>query len=187
MSAPTELFQTKTYLLPGLDIRLMLVHTPDVRLPKDMWFVVTPLCEALGIVAARQRQRIKVDTHHFVGAWDELPVKYVDVGYRNSLCVRMEKIGAFFNEINPNKVLSKFAGRLVEIQRAAERAAAKAVLGEDAQFILPVDEKAPTTAEPVLVSVDLIRAEIHIKCVHGTPHCIILSPEGNHIVVGEEV
>lgn len=192
MSNTRELFKTRTYPLKEWGIAIKLVQTPDVRRPEDMWFVVSPLCEELGLSASRQRQRIKTDTVNYGGFWSELPVRVEwEDGYRRSLCLRMEKIGRFFDDINPNKVNPHFAGKLAQIRASAERAAAKTLLGEDAEWIVPQEQGSDMSASPAPgPKVRVVRhpEEIQFTCEHGTNYLIVIDEKGvSHVVTGEEV
>jgi len=205
MSITRELFKTTTYPLEEWGITLKLVQTPDVRKPEDMWFVVTPLCEHLGVVAARQRQRIKADTINYGGFWRELPVRIEwEDGYRRSLCLRMAKIGRFFDDINPNKANPRFAGKLALVRASAERAAAKTLLGEHAEWIVPegqVSGASPGTPAPTPALASARAAstepkarvvrkpeEIQFTCEHGTNYLIVIDEKGEvHVVKGSEV
>jgi hypothetical protein len=137
MSSDTtrQLFETLRFHLGAWDLTLLLVKTPDVREPKDCWVSIRPLCDQLGLNPSRQRDRIKTD-HRFQGYWRELPVQ-TDVGYRSSLCLRIEKIGLWFTIISPLKVNTRFRDQLQALQADIERKATEAVLGEAARYLLP--------------------------------------------------
>lgn len=191
MDTPKELFETRSYELKEWGITLTLIVTPDVRKPEDVWFSVSPLCDQLGLVSHRQRQKIKDDAVNFGGAWRELPVQ-TPAGWRMALCLRMKKIGRLFDSFNPNKVNAKFAGKLSEVRASAENAAAKALLGEDATWIIstPTTSKANlgTSALSVVpIPTGSARGEIHVHCPEcNAPICVVFDGQGVHVVVGAE-
>ena len=53
MSEAREVFETEPFVPDDWGIKLKVVQVPNVRLPQDMWFVVSPLREQLGLQAPR--------------------------------------------------------------------------------------------------------------------------------------
>jgi P22_AR N-terminal domain len=177
-----QLFETLRFHLGEWDLTLLLVKTPDVKEPKDCWFSIRPICDQLGLIPTRQRERIKSD-QRFHGSWRELPVQ-TDAGYRSSFCLRIEKIGLWFTLINPQKVNARFRDRLEMLQADIERKAAEAVLGEAAVHLLAPSSTNATSSDQLI---SVARGEMYFHCPKcKTPLCLIMDGSGVHIIAGDE-
>jgi len=171
-------YETLRYHLGEWGLELFLVKLPNMTDPKECWFSVRPLCDQMGLDAPNQRDRIRND-HRFDGYWHMLPVD-TDAGERESLCLRIEKIGTWFTIISPLKMNERYRGKLQAVQATIERKAAEAVLGEAAKHLLP--------PHPQDKLVSVARGEWHFHC----PNCaaaLKMVSDGTHppqVVVGKE-
>ncbi len=179
-------YTTLKYHLAEWDLDLWLVKMPGMKDPEECWFSVRPICVQLGLDPPRQRERIKHNPE-FAGFWHELPVE-TDAGERESLCLRIGKIGKWFTSINTLKVNERFRGKLERLQADIERKAAEAVLGEAARHLLP--PPTPGQAHDTLVAevTGELNGEFFYRCPHcGGPCCMVFDSQGRRVIAVEEV
>jgi hypothetical protein len=179
-------YKTLKYYLTDWDLNIWLVTMPTMKDPGDCWFSVRPICDQMGLNATRQRERIKGD-HRFAGFWHELPVD-TDAGERESLCLRIAKIGLWFTVINSLKVNERFRGKLERLQADIERKAAEDVLGDMAKYLLPPPTPGQSHDRLISEVKGEINAEFFYPCPHcGKPCCMVIDSHGRRVIGVDEI
>jgi hypothetical protein len=188
MAQKHEPFEQITHRLEELGVTLTLV-----RVESGVYVVIPPMCEELGGLGPQaQVDKLKAD-HLFAPHLARVPYDTKIRGVHLTWGLRRYKFGDWIRGIEPRFLRTDLVGKVEDLDAAATMFTDQWTFGGLARHLDPAPPPSLGSASVSHVSArisshtQVIRGEIHFNCtVCGAPQCLVLSPDGNHVVVGQE-
>jgi hypothetical protein len=190
MAQKHEPFEQITHYLEELDVTLTLV-----RVESGVYVVIPPMCQQLGkgkLGPQAQVEKLLAD-HRMAEHLQRVPYNTKVRGVHIAWGLRRYKFGDWIRGIEPARLRSDLVDKIDDLDRATTMFTDQWTFGGLARHLDPAPPPSLGSASVSHVSArissntQVIRGEIHYNCaVCGAPQCLVLSPDGNHVVVGQE-
>ncbi|HEY7094909.1 MAG TPA: hypothetical protein VH393_17130 [Ktedonobacterales bacterium] len=188
MAKQHEPFEQIEHYLEELDVTLTLV-----RVESGVYVVIPPMCEELGVGPQAQVDKLKKD-RRMVEHLERVPYDTKTRGVHLTWGLRRYKFGDWVRDIDPQFLRSDLVGKVDDLDKATTMFTDQWTFGGLAHHLDPAPPPSLGSASVSRVSArissntQVIRGEIHFNCtVCGAAQCLVLSPDGNHVVVGQEI
>jgi P22_AR N-terminal domain len=156
--AVTQMLQAQRYRSAVLAIPYFNVAVRTVAVSRTVYFPVRAVCMVLGVNHRTQRARLQTDSRFNSPALRDLPVM-TSQGYRDTLCIRKDKVGAWLALIDPPHCkLAKTRELLEKFQAELFAAADRFLFGDTSDVVY---DEATKTAAPIVGTLS----------VGSCPHC----------------
>lgn len=167
----TQILQGERYRSAVLTIPRFEVQVRAVSLEHRVYFPVKAICLVLGINHQTQKTRLKADSRFSAGL-REIPIN-TSQGYRDTLCIRKERIGAWLAMIEPSHCkLAKTRERLEQFQAELFAAADRFLFGDASTAPLV------TTATPPAPPQSVVSGVLHVGTCPGCGMALCLTLDG---------